>query len=434
MPDTQEQDMETEGSTSSSASYPEENLEEQASGARGTFKPAQPMSGPLAWKNQPLIALSLVGVCVVLLAMASVSDTMRPFAWLLALASFGALGFLGWVHMRQQSRQVQSANSEGEHVNASIQALAQHLKIVGEGELTHPSPVVPGALGRVGQLLDGTFHTLASHVSQIQENASRVEENAIDATTAINTLLEQAQAHASHHEQTHDRSAKMAEDLSWIAEQSSQVSRAAASAMALSSNSAGAVSGMSGKIDEIRAAAVEAGTRVERLGGFSRELTSLVDLLSRLADQASVVALQASLQSEKAGAAGHGFRIVSESMEALAIEIQNLARRGSSITTAAASDIDASSAAVEQVVMGSDDIARLMDVASETAHQSMETGKGLDGLLDGVSTRASQCAEHARELFAGPNVPAIDPRHAAELVALVASVRELNQKLGRLRP
>jgi twitching motility protein PilJ len=129
-------------------------------------------------------------------------------------------------------------------------------------------------------------------------------------------------------------------------------------------------------MNRIREQVQETSGHIRRLGESSQEIGEIVQLIDEIADQTSILALNASIQAATAGEAGRGFAVVAE-------EIEQLAERSSQATAKIAS-------LVKSIQMGTNEAITAMDENTkevvEGSKLALQAGQSLSE-IEAVSAR-----------------------------------------------
>lgn len=104
-----------------------------------------------------------------------------------------------------------------------------------------------------------------------------------------------------------------------------------------------------GLADGASAAAKEASGKVDRLRASSTAIGNIVDLISKIAKQTSLLALNSTIEAARAGPAGKGFAVVASEVKQLAIQTQKAAEEIKSKIDTLQHDAGTSISAVQQI-------------------------------------------------------------------------------------
>jgi twitching motility protein PilJ len=216
----------------------------------------------------------------------------------------------------------------------------------------------------------------------------------------------------------------------------------------------------------IRQTIQETSKRIKQLGESSQEIGNTVEIINDIAEQTSILALNASIQASAAGESGRGFAIVADEVQRLAEraanatrQIENLVRNIQSDTSDAVFAMDKTTtdvvggallaenagAALEEIQQVAGQISVLMENISESArHQaavsasitrsmqvlmeiSTQTADGTTGASLSI-TKLTELSAELRRAVAGFKLPA--PMPAAQSLTLTPASARLVQSAG----
>ena len=128
--------------------------------------------------------------------------------------------------------------------------------------------------------------------------------------------------------------------------------------------------------DQAIAAAREASLNMDRLRASSAAIGNVVNLISQIARQTTLLALNSTIEAARAGAAGRGFAVVATEVKALAVQTQSATEEITKKIDALQKDAAGSAEAVQRISQAIEAIRPVFEnVTGSVAEQSKTTGE-----------------------------------------------------------
>jgi len=317
-----------------------------------------------------------------------------------ALAALGALAMLASIHSRETWAQSRVARAEQREAQAQIGRLLDEIGGLASGDLTARATGGGDSTDAIAQFVNFAIEQLATLAGQIQHAAGDMGEATDRAQTAL------AQLGGVNHAQ-----AASARNASVSAKKLSAAIQETALAMAGSENIAQrtqelsregviAVSESSRGMESIADSVEETAKRMRRLNEGSRQISQILDLITEIGEQTSVLALNATVQANKAGAAGQGFRVVADAVQKLSERAARATSQIAILVKSAQSDIqgafDATVRAAEHTERGQETSRTTRLVFERLAQNGVELAQVVEKNHENIDQGAKLAAELQR--------------------------------------
>jgi len=179
--------------------------------------------------------------------------------------------------------------------------------------------------------------------------------------------------------------------------------------------------------EELKEAMREIASTVEGLGRQSREIGEIVEVITGIADQTNLLALNAAIEAARAGEHGRGFAVVAD-------EVRNLAEQSANSTTRIISLIQSIQAETERTIAG---IEQGVERAEANARIVGQTGNLMQEIIDSVTGIITQIEEISRgilEINSGSHeMAATTEEQSASIDSIAASAQELSNMAEHLQ-
>lgn len=261
------------------------------------------------------------------------------------------------------TRGLLQSRAERDSIQRSIMRLLEEVSNVAEGDLTREAAVTEDITGAIADSFNFMITELRRVIGQVKEVTGQVTNAATSTQTNSNVLVNKAEAQSEQIQITSLALAEMTASIQEVSHGAVLSASVAQESLANARQGAKAVQDTIKGMNRIREQVQETSSHLKRLGDSSQEIGEIVQLIDEIADQTSILALNASIQAATAGDAGRGFAVVAE-------EIEQLAERSSQATAKIASLVKTIQLGTNEVISAMENNSREVVEGSKLAWQA----------------------------------------------------------------
>ena len=248
---------------------------------------------------------------------------------------------------KEQSRKAQEAMQQAEAASREAQSKTEAMLVAAD------------KLEQVGSVVSSASTELSAQIEQSDRGAAESAQRLSEAATAMNEMNATVQ-----------EVAKNAGSASNASAETKQKAEAGAQVVAKAVRS----------IDQVHQMSLELKDDMTRLNGHAQDITRIMGVISDIADQTNLLALNAAIEAARAGEAGRGFAVVAD-------EVRKLAEKTMASTQDVGNAIKAIQESTTKSMTGVDNAVQRIGEATELANQS---GRALQEIVSTVEATADQ--------------------------------------------
>jgi len=292
---------------------------------------------------------------------------------------------------------------ENELLNDSVFSLLESVAELSERNLTVRATVTEDATGPLADAINQLALDTSTVLKKVRNIAVSVESASKTVDKHTSNVKKLAESERSEAQQTSTVVNDLIEHLNQIADTSLSTNTMAGETIQATEKAYLSVSKTMDSMTEIRETVQETGKRIKRLGERSQEITHIIDLINKITERTTILALNASMQALSAGEAGKGFSVIAEEIQRLAEgsresteQIADLIKNIQQETRTTISTMDNT---IGQVVKGSS----LAEEASEQMQFTLDATKKLTLSVDSIAKASKEQVDISQNLHLRSN-------------------------------
>jgi len=296
----------------------------------------------------------------------------------------------GVLMVRDAGEREDAALEQNRRNQRAILRLLDEMANLAEGDLTVHATVTEEITGAIADSVNYAIDALRSLVTTINTTAVEVSA-AAEKTQATATRLTDASAHQAREIASASAAiTDMADSMEGVSKDAEDSVNVAHKSLEIAQKGAGIVRRSIQGMDTIREQIQETSKRIKRLGESSQEIGDIVGLITEIADQTNILALNAAIQASTAGEAGRGFAVVADEVQRLAERAGNATKQIEALVKTIQADTNEAVSSMENSTTNVVSGAKMAEDAGEALIEIENVSDELAKLIQGISNSASK--------------------------------------------
>ncbi len=337
-------------------------------------------------------------------------------------------------HVQALREQQQASEAARAQLEADVIQLLMDIEGAQQGDLTVRARADSGQIASIADAFNVTLASLRTLVGNVRATTDRVGTLAGHSEAAVVDLAQAAQSQELELTQALALAAENTQAIHTIAQRAAEATTTAQSSLQAAQEGQQAMDATASLYDQIREAVGKTSKKVKHLVGSSQEISQVLAIIQEISVQTNLLSFNASLESDRAGEHGQGFRLIADEIGQLA----NLVRKETARIEALVRNIQQDTADVSHamesstsaVVEGSLLVQKTQQVLQQLAQLSGQMAEYQEAIAGQTQThsRVSSQVQAAME-----NVAAIAATTSAAAQEVGAALQELGEEVHQLQ-
>ena len=284
-----------------------------------------------------------------------------------------------------RQREVEEQRQQKEKLEKEIYQLLDEVEGAVEGDLTVRASLSSMEMSTVADLFNAIIDNLKDIAVQVRDSSTQVSSSLDENEQAIQQLAEQAIQEAEATRQTLTSVEQMSHSIEAVATNANQAATLADDTYTVTQEGADVMDETVASIFQLRTTVGNTAKKMKRLGESSQKISQVVSLIEEMALKTNLLAINASVEAQRAGEQGQGFMIVAEQVGALAEQSSAATKEIAQIVAEIQLETEEVSYAMEMGTSQVVDSTRLVESTKERLQRVLERSQNINELMQSIS-------------------------------------------------
>jgi|GEM_PF-2365587 len=283
-------------------------------------------------------------------------------------------------------------------VTRDVRGIKHYLSAVGNDEVVSWNKLVAGPLNGLHDVFIDVFKARQRRNAEYKDAVKEMGHSSFELAENAKEVSKSAAYQSSATTSSAEAITEISLSIDDISSRIASARDAATKACDYSKSGENALEDASKEVNAVANLARETEVRVSQLGALMHNVNAMSQVISDIAGQTNLLALNAAIEAARAGEHGRGFAVVADEVRALAVRSQGSARE-------IAANIAGVQESMQQVLMSMKNVVEKTDKslqgvfsADESLKAILTTTNDVFGLIDEIAVAAGQQSVAAREI------------------------------------